>query len=222
MWLRRPPRLAELFLPQNRALTISGLIPAVTVLIMWWSCNAFIPVVATRLAQETAKAENLSKLATLALSEDWKAIATNSFNWGGLLGTLLTIPAAKFLGRRPMFAAYFVLSAAALLTTFGLSLPPQTRLYLYFFIGLTVFGVFGSFTYYLPELFPTRLRATGAGFCYNSGRILAAVGPFVVGSVAARSAGSILHTLFWIGFVPLVGLLFLPWVIETRGRELRD
>jgi len=207
------PRLRELFMPENRALTISGLIPAITVLIMWWSCNAFIPVVATRLAQEAGKAGS---------AEDWKALATYSFNWGGLLGTLLTIPAAKYLGRRPMFSVYFALSAAALLTTFGLDLPAHTRLYLYFFIGLTVFGVFGSFTYYLPELFPTRLRATGAGFCYNSGRIIAAVGPFVVGTVAARGANSILHTLFWIGFVPLIGLLFLPWVIETRGRELRD
>jgi len=194
----------------------------VTVLIAWWSCNAFIPVVATRLAQESAKADGLTRLATLALSENWKAIATYSFNWGGLLGTLLTIPAAKYLGRRTMFGVYFVLSSAALLTTFGLDLPPQTRLYLYFFVGLTVFGVFGSFTYYLPELFPTRLRATGAGFCYNSGRVLAAAGPFLVGSIAARGVGSILHTLFWIGFVPILGLCFLPWVIETKGRVLRD
>ena len=216
------PRLSELFSPQTRALTISGLIPAVTVLIMWWSCNAFIPVVATRLAQETAKADGLTKIATLALSENWKALATYSFNWGGLLGTLLTIPAAKYLGRRAMFGAYFVLSAAALLTTFGLNLPPQTRLYFYFFIGLTVFGVFGSFTYYLPELFPTRLRATGAGFCYNSGRVIAAFGPFLVGSIASRGTNSILHTLFWIGLVPLVGLCFLPWVIETKEKELRD
>ena len=121
-----------------------------------------------------------------------------------------------------MFGVYFVLSSAALLTTFGLDLPPQTRLYLYFFVGLTVFGVFGSFTYYLPELFPTRLRATGAGFCYNSGRVLAAAGPFLVGSIAARGVGSILHTLFWIGFVPILGLCFLPWVIETKGRVLCD
>ena len=216
------PSLAELFTPENRRWTISGLLPALIVLLTWWSCNAFIPVVATRLAQETAAAHHLTKLATLALSEDWKARATNSFNWGGLLGTLLTIPAAYYLGRRVMFGVYFALSAAALLTTFGLDLPPETRLYFYFFIGLTVFGVFGSFTYYLPELFPTRLRATGSGFCYNFGRIFAAVGPFLVGSIAARGTNSILHTLFWVGFVPLVGLLFLPWVIETKGKALRD
>ena len=216
------PGLAELFTPQNRALTVSGLIPALTVLIMWWSCNTFIPIVATGLASASAGAEGLTKLLTQARIEDWKAIATYSFNWGGLIGTLLTIPAAKWLGRRAMFGVYFVLSAAALFTTFGLDLAPETRLHLYFFIGLTVFGVFGSFTYYLPELFPTRLRATGAGFCYNFGRIFAAAGPFLVGSIAARGTGNILHTLFWIGVVPLVGLLFLPLIIETKGRTLRD
>ena len=216
------PRLAELFTPENRALTISGLVPALTVLIMWWSCNTFIPIVATNLAAASAKAEGLTKLLPQARIEDWKAIATYSFNWGGLLGTLLTIPAAKYLGRRVMFGVYFVLSAAALFATFGLDLAPETRLHFYFFIGLSVFGVFGSFTYYLPELFPTRLRATGAGFCYNFGRIFAAAGPFIVGTVAARGTYGILHTLFWVGVVPLVGLLFLPLVIETKGRTLRD
>ena len=47
------------------------------------------------------------------------------FNLGGLIGTLLTIPAAKLLGRRTMFAIYFALSAVAVLATFGLDLPPD-------------------------------------------------------------------------------------------------
>src|SRR5437660_4489600 len=109
-----------------------------------------------------------------------------------------------------MFAIYFATSAAAILATFGLDLPPQTRLYMYFFIGLTIFGVFGSFTYYLPELFPTRLRGTGAGFCYNVGRFIATFGPFVVGTVASRGADALttaLGLLFWVGVVPLIGVL---------------
>ena len=109
------------------------------------------------------------------------------------------------------------------MTTFGLDIPDEARLYLYFFIGLSVFGVFGSFAYYLPELFPTRLRATGSGFCYNIGRVVAATGPYVVGAVAAAGAGApqvILNALFAVAFVPLVGLLFIPWVVETRGQTL--
>ena len=191
-------------------------------LLTWWSCNVFIPVVATGLAQAAAAARGLEREAMLALSEAWKSRAVTYFNWGGLLGTLLTVPAAKLLGRRAMFGLYYLLSAAAIFVTFGLDLAPETRLTLYFWIGLTVFGVFGSFTYYLPELFPTRLRASGAGFCYNAGRILAAMGPFWVGSVAARGADSTMSALFAVGFVPLTGLLLLPWVVETRGHVLED
>jgi MFS family permease len=219
------PRLAELFDREHRALTRSGFLMAVVVLVTWWSCNAFIPVVATGLAQATAKTRSLDRAATLALVEHWKTVATSYFNVGGLLGTLLTIPVAKLLGRRQMFGIYFAGAAASILLAFGLDLAPETRLAMYFLIGLTIFGVFGSFTYYLPELFPTRLRGTGAGFCYNVGRIIAAGGVALVGSIAARGADSLasaLAALFFVGFVPLVGLLFLPWVIETRGRQLAD
>ena len=195
---------------------------AVTALITWWSCNAFIPVVASGLAQTAAAERGLDRSATLALVEAWKSTATSSFNWGGLLGTLLTVPAAKLLGRRTMFALYFTASAAAIFATFGLDLPPETRLSMYFWIGLTVFGVFGSFTYYLPELFPTRLRGTGAGFTYNVGRILAAAGPIVVGAIAARRPEATLQALFLVGLVPLAAWRRCPWVIETKGRPLVD
>ena len=217
-----PPRIAELFSPQYRALTLSGFLMAFVALLAWWSSNAFIPVVATGLAQTAAKAQGLDKSATLGLVEHWKFVATCCFNLGGLLGTLLTIPAAKYLGRKPMFAIYYAVSAASILVTFGLDLPAEIRLYMYFIIGLSVFGVFGSFTYYLPELFPTRLRGTGTGFCYNIGRVFAAAGPFLVGTIASRGATAALDVLLWVGFVPLLGLVFMPWVIETRGRPLMD
>lgn len=218
----RRARFGELFAPAHRRRTLSGFLMALVALLTWWSCNVFIPVVASGLAQAAATARGLERDAMLALTETWKSRAATYFNWGGLLGTLLTVPAAKLLGRRAMFGIYFLASAAALFATFGLDLAPETRLAMYFWVGLTVFGVFGSFTYYLPELFPTRLRGSGAGFCYNAGRILAAGGPFVVGSIAARGAASTLQALFAVGFVPLAGLLLLPWVVETRGKALED
>jgi MFS family permease len=218
-----PPRLPELFTPAVRALTGSGLAMAIVALIAWWGVNAFIPTVSTGLAQATAKLEGLDRAATLALVESWKARTTNVFNLGGLIGTLLTIPAAKHMGRRKMFAIYYFLSALAIFATFGLDLAPTTRLAMYFFVGVTVFGVFGSFTYYLPELFPTRLRGTGAGFCYNAGRVVAAGGPFLVGAIASRGADSLrsaMHVLFWIGVIPLLGAVASRWIVETRGRQL--
>jgi MFS family permease len=219
------PTIKELFSPEMRRFTISGFSVAVIALIMWWSCNAFIPTISSALAGVQAKLDGLNKADTAALVDSWKKLATNCFNIGGLLGTLLTIPLSKVLGRKPMFMIYFLLSAAAIMGTFGPALDPHTRLYGYFFIGLTVFGVFGAFTYYLPELFPTRLRGTGSGFCYNSGRFIAAIGPFVVGSIAALGKDTLqtaMQVLFWVGVVPLIGLLLMPLVIETRHRELVD
>ncbi|MEO7674755.1 MAG: MFS transporter, partial [Pyrinomonadaceae bacterium] len=218
-------KLSELFSPAYLRITISGFLMAVTALIMWWSCNAFIPVVAKGLASREAQLLAFDASAAEAMGQQWVKTATNSFNLGGLIGTLLTIPAAKVLGRKKMFFIYFLAAAASIMAAFGLDLEPHSRLYMYFPIGVTVFGVFGSFTYYLPELFPTRLRGTGAGFTYNIGRLVAALGPFLVGSIAASGANALdsaMGVLFWVGVVPIIGILFLPFVIETKGQPLID
>ena len=219
----RPPRIRDLFAPDVRKRTASGLGMALIALITWWTCTAFISIVSTGLAQTAAKARGLDVGATLALVEAWKARTTSFFNVGGLLGTLLTIPASKVLGRRKMFAIYYALSAVATFATFGLDLPPETRQVMYFFDGLTVFGVFGAFTFYLPELFPTRLRGTGAGFCYNIGRLITAGGPFLVGNVASRGAdalGVALRVLTIVAVVPAVGALLARFAVETKDHVL--
>jgi MFS family permease len=218
-------KIRELFSADHLRVTLSGFLMAVTALIMWWSCNAFIPVVAKGLASREAYISGIDLINAEAMGQQWVKTATNSFNLGGLIGTLLTIPIAKVFGRRIMFFLYYIFAAASIMAAFGLDLDPHTRLYFYFPIGLTVFGVFGSFTYYLPELFPTRLRGTGAGFTYNIGRLVAAIGPFVVGSIAASGANALdsaMNVLFWVGIIPVIGLFLLPFVIETKGRELPD
>ena len=217
---RSQARLQQIFTPELRRRTLLGTATTIIALISWWSCSAFIPVIADGLARGVASAGGLDGAATRRLAEDWKLIATVVFNVGGLIGTLLTIPFAKRLGRRSMFGWYFAASAAAIFATFGLDLAAQTRLYMFFLIGIPVFGVFGAFPFYLPELFPTRLRATGAGFCYNIGRVLAAIGPFMV--VTAAHRGAAMQTIFYVGFAPLLGLLLVPLIIETRGGTLAD
>jgi len=219
------PRYRELFAPEWRRYTITGTLLALTALVMWWSCNAFIPVVVGGLGAQAAAAQGLVGGEAQTVIEAWKTRAIHIFNFGGFVGTLLTVPAAKLLGRRAMFGVYFLLSALSILCAFGLDLAPEARLWMYLPIGLTVFGVFGSFTYYLPELFPTRLRGTGAGFCYNFGRFFAAAGPFIVGYVASRgvdAASTAIDVLFWVGVVPLLGLCLVPFVAETKGRPLLE
>jgi MFS family permease len=214
----------ELFAPGMRGATVSGVFAAVIAVLTWWACNAFIPLLGRTLAAEHAVRAGLLPAAATQLAAAWQAHASNAFNLGGLLGAFAALPLAKRLGRRPMFIAYFLFSAIALFVTFGLELAPQTRLAMLSVVGAGVYGIFGAFTFYLPELFPARLRATGAGFCYNIGRLLAAGGPLVIGLVSAMAGGSsaaLMRVLFWVALVPLAAALVAPLVIvETRGRAL--
>ena len=214
----------ELFAPGLRAATLGGVFAAVVAILTWWACNAFIPSLGASLAAEQARHAALGPEAARTLQAAWKAHASNAFNVGGLLGTFAAIPLARLLGRRPMFIAYFLWSALALFATFGLTLPPAQRFAMLFLVGAGVFGIFGAFVFYLPELFPARLRATGAGFCYNVGRVIAAAAPFAVGLLSAAGGGSsaaLMRVLFWVGLVPLAAALAACFLmVETRGRAL--
>jgi MFS family permease len=206
-WAReagKTPRLAELFAPGLRRATLGGLAMCIVTLVAWWGTNAFLPLVAVFLAGPGA---------TPGVAAGYITYATTAFNLGGLAGTLATIPVAR-LGRRALFALYLAGGAASIWITFGLDWEPVTRMRLLFLDGLTVYGVAGTFSFYLPELFPTRLRGTGAGFCYNAGRYLAA-GPFVVGR-ALGAAPTPMDAIRWMALVPLAGLVLVPLVVEPQ------
>jgi MFS family permease len=82
-------------------------------------------------------------------------------------------------------------------------------------------GIFSGFPIYLPELYPTRLRATGAGFCFNIGRVLASAGPRLTGFLVT-ALGSFGRAVSAIGLIYLVGLLILPFAPETQGKPLPE
>lgn len=215
--------IRDLFSPALRTSTTVALMTATATLITWWSCSAFLPLIASELAR--ASSDQTDKSAIAHTVENWKATATYCFSSGGLVGTVASIPIASVFGRKKMFLIYFLLSAVAILAGFGLPIAPYTRLFMYFPIGFAIFGIFGSFTYYLPELFPTRLRATGAGFCYNTGRFVAAAGPLIVGGIASRGKDTLLAAItaqFWVGLIPLAALALYPFIVETRGCALPD
>lgn len=222
---QHPPAPRELFSADIRKLTISGAGVAVTAVLTWWACSAFVPLLGSTFASEHAAHLDLSADASRLLAESWKGRASNAFNFGGLLGTFPAIFLSRRLGRRPMYIIYFLYSALLLFVTFGLDLAPPTRLAMLFFVGAGVFGVFGTFPFYLPELFPTRLRATAAGFCFNIGRLAAAGGPLFVGMISARAGGSsavLSDTLVWVGVVPLIAALGAKYfIVETRDRPLQ-
>jgi MFS family permease len=204
--------IRELFHPPWRRPTIAALTLATSALIVWWGVGAFLP----KLLPEWAAEAGLTGTA----ANEFASRGNGLFNWGGVAGALATAAFAQVLGRRPTFALYFAGGLALLLVTFGTPHPPGTRHALLFFVGLTVFGVFGLFTYYLPELFPTRLRGTGSGFCYNTGRYLAAAGPLITG-VLSR-AGGLSEAVTYVGLFYAAGLAALPFAPETRGKGLPE
>lgn len=209
------PRLAELFARPLAARTLGGLTIAVMMLLSWWMCASFLPLICGRLAE-------LDGLST-AEQTRYITIGTNAYNLGGLVGTFLTIPVAVNLGRRPLFMLYFAASAVAIVLAYGADVAAHTRLWLFFFVGVTVFGAFGALPFYLPELFPMRLRGTGSGFCYNTGRFIAAIGPFVVPAITRWHGGELRQTIAWAAVFPALGLALLLAGLghETRHETLR-
>ena len=190
-----------MFAPDTLRLTLCGVRPRCRT-ITWWCTNAFLPTIVSDLARQTQDAASLSGAALTSFIEQKKLYSTLAFNAGGLAGILLSVPIAQRFGRRPMFGIFFTLSAASIFGAFRLGSRHRVLPLAYFIVGTGVYGVCGVFTYYLPELFPTRLRGTGSGFCYNIGRVVAAPGPFIVGAVAASGAAQ--DAILYVGLIPLV------------------
>ena len=123
------------------------------------------------------------------------------------------------LGRRVVFVI-FVLGAAVLVPIYALSARSPTVLMamgpLIGFFGHGYFSVFGAM---LSELFPSSIRATAQGICYNAGRAVSALAPFTVGAIAeTRGIGAALILLSAF-FAFAAALIFL--LPETRGEELQ-
>jgi hypothetical protein len=93
-------------------------------------------------------------------------------------------------------------------------------------MGFAQLSLFGGYSIYLAELFPTRLRSTGTSFCYNVGRLAAAAGPFTLGYLTKDVFGGYPEPMRYAGvamsLVFLVGLAALPFAPETKGEPLPE
>jgi MFS transporter, SHS family, sialic acid transporter len=87
--------------------------------------------------------------------------------------------------------------------------------------GLTTASFYGWLPLYLPELFPTRVRATGQGLAYNIGRIFAAGGALAQGQLTTFF-GSIPRACGWITLIYLVGMAVIWFAPETKGKPLPE
>jgi MFS family permease len=204
------PRFVELFQLPLRKITVPALLVCASTLTAHWAFMFWFP-------------QQLRNLADVA---DWSDAEKNRLVILGITlvmlasigGNFLASAIASRIGYRvavaTMCLAYFVTMAL----TYSV---PRDHLNMYVWllaIGVCQ-GVFALFTMYLPPLFPALLRTTGAGFCFNIGRIAAAFGTVFSGWFG--EAGDYRVALFYASFLFLVGAVFalmLPELPMVRAR----
>jgi MFS family permease len=210
---RRRSKLQGLFQgPLLRPTVIGSVLAFVAVFGIWGATN-WTPTLIGALP-------DMAGLAKGTVSQ-YVSYAVMALNLGSLAGYLSFGPLADRFGRRPIFALMCLGSFILLPITF---LTPHTYWHVLLLLPLLGFfnnGIFSGFPIYLPELYPTRLRATGAGFCFNAGRVLASAGPFLTG-LLVTTFGTFGRAASAIAVIYLVGLAVLPFAPETRGQPLPD
>jgi MFS family permease len=202
---------AGIFKPDLRRKTLVGVIVASAAMLGCWGGLTFLP----------------SWIHQLVVAEGGSyAGATISYAFilmmlGAVLGYATLIWMLDALGRR---VSYFIFSVGSLIASLVLFLAiDQLNDVLWFMpvYGYFTIGAFGTFAAYLPELFPTRVRATGQGFCWNMARALTSIGP-LAGSVMVARFGSFPMASAFVSLLFIVGMIAIWFGPETKGIPLGD
>ena len=200
---------AQLFSRQLRYWTFVWLLFCLGTLLAIWTSNIWLPTIQGQMLAR----QGITGAAAAPL------VGYGMMLWGlgGICGYAAFGFIADIVGRRPTVVFYNVGTlAAGLYLYLGLH---DWHLYPYVLpvFGFFVFGVFSGHAVYLPELFPTHVRATAVSFCNGSGRVVTSFGPLVAGLLAAPFGGDFAKaTAFMTGFA-LVSI-----VAMALGRETRD
>jgi hypothetical protein len=156
-----------------------------------------------------------------------RAFATAGQDVGAFFGMLTFTFVAAFVGRKPAFFGAFVLCLIATMFVFYSLRSPTDAYWMLPLMGFAQLSVFGGYSIYFPELFPTRLRGTGVGFCYNTVRYLAAGFPPMLMFVNARLVAQGVDEPFRkaamaLSFIFALGLFALIWAPETKDQPLPE
>jgi MFS family permease len=223
-WVKEPERWRQAHARQDiplsaifegdlrRATFVGSALAFVAVFGLWGSTNW-----APTLIHELPEFQG-ADAATLTRSVSYAIMALNA---GAIFGYLGFGPLADRFGRRAVFAFMCAGSLVMLPATYLLPSNYAGVLMLLPILGFFNNGIFSGFPIYLPELYPTRLRATGAGFCFNAGRIFASVSPFLTGWLVT-ALGTFGRAASTVALIYLVGLGVLWFAPETKGQPLKD
>ncbi len=234
---RKLGSISELFGdPRWRRNAIVGMLLAFSGVVGLWGIGFFSFDLVRSVFQPVYEAEGL-KQGLIADSPELRAFVDGKLtliagitsllqNLGAFFGIYAFSRVTHYIGRRAAFAIAFLLAMGSTAFTFWF-LDDVTDIYWMIpIMGFCQLSLFGGYAIYLPELFPTRLRSTGTSFCYNVGRLVAAVGPALLGQLTSkvfvgypqpmRYAGVTMCSVF------LIGLLALPFAPETKGQPLPE
>lgn len=209
--------LKQLFSPRFRRDTVVASLLAFVVLLALWGATMWIPAAIRETATPPAglDAEGQQRYLTAQAS-----YAIMLLNGGALFGYLWFGPLADRFGRRAAFAVYFIGGVVLFPVTFLLTTNATQVFFLLPLVGFFTLGITSGFPIYLPELFPTHVRTTGVGFCYNAGRIITAGGVFLTGYLVGAFGGSYAKAASAVSLVYVLGIFLLLFARETRGRRL--
>lgn len=165
---------------------------------------------------------NLVKSLSVGLADvDVKSrtsLATYILHIGTLAGVFAFPWLCNRMGRRGAFALFFA-AAPISLAVVALAHNYNTFLVLCPILSFVAIGLTSGYGLYFPELFPARVRATGAGLGYNTGRILSIPIPLITATLSQRmggiGTGMVMASLLYV-----IGLAVLPFAPETMGKEL--
>jgi MFS family permease len=206
--------LRRIFAGEYRRRTILNAALVTVSIIGLWAAVVYEPsaivTLAKRAGHSAAQATRLASLGTALLSI------------GTCLGCLAVPLLAERWGRRCTHALYFLGMAVCIWLSFGWAFYLADGLYVFigslFFLGLFG-GNFAMYNLWLPEQYPTAIRATAFAFVTSFGRYIGAGVNFLIGA-GVHSYGSVGMPVAATALAFLVGLSLLPLCLETRGRQL--
>jgi MFS transporter, SHS family, sialic acid transporter len=215
------PRVREVFSSGLGKLTVLAiLLCGVALLGTWGSIQWIAPWV------DQMRAESPDRVPAAG-----KQYAQICSAFGACVGTVLAALIAGRFGRRPTYILLCLLSLMSTTLLFRFEqlfdIKPAVDalfLILVFLAGVTTASFYGWIPLYLPELFPTRVRATGQGLAYNFGRIFAGVGTLVLTGPLANffKGGNLAPTLATVSLIYVLGLVLIFFAPETHGKPLPE
>ncbi len=199
--------LQEIFGPHLWRTTLIATALTSVALIGTWGSVQWLPLWADKMAGAADPS-----------AKGWTGLASG---FGAVVGCLAGAWVGGLFRRRTMF---FLLCLGSLITCAilfrGFDSYGPAFLSMVFVVGALTASFYGFFPLYLPELFPTRVRATGQGLSYNAGRILAAAGALQMSALMAMFDGSYAKAGAIITLVYLVGMVVIWLAPETKGKPL--